>query len=58
VASHPEPLYEDTKSLGAVGGVTVTTLWIESALLTVALAVWWRDGRPGLGERNGYRDGR
>jgi len=53
-----QPLYEGAKSLGAVGGATVTTLWIESALPTVALAVWWRDGRPGLEERNGYRDER
>lgn len=47
-----QPLYEGTKPLAAVCGVTVTTLWVESALLAVALAVWWRDGRPGLGERD------
>lgn len=43
-----QPLYEGTKPLGSVSGVTVTTLWIELAMLTVAIAIWWHDGRPGF----------
>lgn len=41
------PAYRGTKPLVAVGGTTVTTLWVELPLLAVAVALWWRDGRPG-----------
>jgi hypothetical protein len=41
------PAYEGTKPLFSVGEVTVTTLWVDVALLAAALALWWRDGRPG-----------
>ena len=43
------PPYEGVKTLVIVGDVTVTTVWIEIPLLVTALALWWRDGRPGLG---------
>lgn len=41
------PDYEGTKPLVEVGGTTVTTLWVELVLLAFAIALWWRDGRPG-----------
>lgn len=43
------PAYTGTKTLGAVGGVEITTLWIEAIVLVVGICLWWRDGRPGLG---------
>lgn len=43
-----QPPYEGTKALVVVGDVVVTTLWVEFALLGVAVVVWWRDGRPGV----------
>ena len=42
------PAYVGAKPLVELGGVTVTTLWVELPLLALALAIWWRDGRPGL----------
>ena len=42
------PDYEGTVPLFAVGGATVTTTRVEVALLAAALALWWRDGRPGV----------
>lgn len=42
------PDYPGTLPLFSVGGATVTTTWVEAALLAAALALWWRDGRPGL----------
>lgn len=42
------PEYAGQKPLFAVGGTTVTTLWVELPLLALGLAVWWRDGAPGL----------
>lgn len=45
----PSPPYEGTKPLLDLGAATVTTLWVELVLLALALVVWWRDGRPGLG---------
>lgn len=42
-----QPPYEGTKPLLAIGGVVVTTLWVEIVLLVVAIIVWWRGGRPG-----------
>lgn len=41
------PDYEGTKPLVEVGGTTVTSLWVELVLLALAVALWWRDGRPG-----------
>lgn len=43
-----QPPYEGTKFLLTAGDVAVTTRRVELVLLTVALVVWWRDGRPGL----------
>lgn len=43
-----QPPYDGIKPLGTVGGVFVTTLWVELGLLAVATVVWWRDGRPGF----------
>lgn len=45
----PMPEYQGTKPLAEVAGVTVTTLWVELPLLALAVLIWWRDGRPGLG---------
>ncbi len=42
------PQYTGTKTLGTVGGVEITTLWIEAALFVFGIRVWWIDGRPGL----------
>lgn len=49
------PPYTGTKPLGTVGGVEVTTRWLEVIILTLGVALWWGDGRPGLGRlrRNG-----
>lgn len=44
-----QPPYEGTKVLATVGEVTVTTLWVELPLLAAAVALWWADGRPGVG---------
>ncbi|WP_276253750.1 metal-dependent hydrolase [Halomontanus rarus] len=42
------PEYTGTKSLGTVGGLEVTTLWLEAVVVVGGIALWWRDGRPGL----------
>ncbi|WP_207588659.1 metal-dependent hydrolase [Halomontanus rarus] len=42
------PEYTGTKSLGTVGGLEVTTLWLEAVIVVGGIALWWRDGRPGL----------
>lgn len=42
------PEYTGTKPLGTVGGLEVTTLWLEAVVVVGGLALWWRDGRPGL----------
>lgn len=44
----PMPAYTGTKPLGSLGGVEVTTLWLEVVIFAVGLAMWWADGRPGL----------
>ncbi len=44
----PMPEYTGTKSLGAVFGVEITTLWVEVVILFAGIALWWHDGRPGL----------
>ncbi|RQG99649.1 metal-dependent hydrolase [Natrarchaeobius oligotrophus] len=44
----PMPEYTGTKSLGRVAGFEVTTLWLEAVILVAGVALWWRDGRPGL----------
>lgn len=43
-----QPPYEGTKPLVAIGAVVVTTLWVEVVLFALAIAVWWRDGGPGV----------
>lgn len=43
-----QPPYEGTKALVTIGGVVVTTLWVELGLLVLAIVVWWRDGGPGI----------
>lgn len=43
------PAYVARKPLVAVGGTTVTTLWVELPLLALGLLAWWRDGCPGIG---------
>ncbi|RQG92481.1 metal-dependent hydrolase [Natrarchaeobius chitinivorans] len=44
----PMPEYSGVKTLGAVAGVEVTTLWLEAVILVGGVALWWHDGRPGL----------
>lgn len=43
------PEYTGIKPLGTVGGLEVTTLWLEAVIFVFGVWVWWRDGRPGLG---------
>ncbi|WP_255191498.1 metal-dependent hydrolase [Natronobeatus ordinarius] len=43
------PQYTGVKSLGTVAGLEVTTLWLEAVILVAGVALWWHDGRPGLG---------
>ncbi|SDJ94566.1 metal-dependent hydrolase [Natronorubrum texcoconense] len=42
------PAYTGVKPLGIVGGVEITTLWLEAVILAAAVALWWMDGRPGV----------
>ncbi|WP_290814614.1 metal-dependent hydrolase [Halovivax sp.] len=42
------PPYTGVKPLGTVAGVDVTTLWLEAAIVLVAVGVWLSDGTPGL----------
>lgn len=44
----PMPEYTGTKPLGTVAGLEVTTLWLEAVIVAAGVALWWRDGRPGL----------
>ncbi|WP_255169603.1 metal-dependent hydrolase [Natrononativus amylolyticus] len=41
------PEYSGVKTLGHVGGLEVTTLWLEAPILVAGIALWWHDGRPG-----------
>ncbi|WP_331236251.1 metal-dependent hydrolase [Natronorarus salvus] len=43
------PDYSGVKPLGTVGGLEVTTLWLEAPILVAGLALWIRDGAPGAG---------
>lgn len=43
------PPYTGVKPLGTVAGVEVTTLWLEVVIFVTGVAVWWIDGRPGVG---------
>ncbi len=43
------PPYTGVKYLGTVGGVEVTTLWLEAIILVAGVTLWWHDGRPGVG---------
>ena len=42
------PAYTGVKPLGTVGGVEVTTLWLEAVIFVAGIGLWWRDGKPGL----------
>lgn len=42
------PPYSGVKSLGTIGGLEVTTLALEAVIFLAGVALWWRDGRPGL----------
>lgn len=42
------PPYVGNKPLFGVADITVTTRWVDLVVLATALALWWRDGRPGL----------
>lgn len=42
------PAYTGTKALGTIGGVEITTLWVEAVICIVGVGLWWYDGRPGL----------
>ncbi|WP_121742269.1 metal-dependent hydrolase [Natronorubrum halophilum] len=42
------PAYTGVKPLGNVGGLEITTLWLEAVVLAAGLALWWTDGRPGI----------
>lgn len=42
------PPYSGVKPLGTVAGLEVTTLWLEAVIFVAGVALWWRDGRPGL----------
>lgn len=50
-----QPVYDGIKPLVTVGGTTVTTVWVELALLMAAIVLWWRDGQPGLQWRSSRR---
>lgn len=50
----PMPEYTGTKPLGTVAGLEVTTLWLEAVILVAGVALWWVDGRPGLGPIRGW----
>lgn len=42
------PAYSGVKVLGTVGGVELTTLWLEALIFAFGVAVWWYDGQPGI----------
>lgn len=42
------PPYEGQKSLGTFGGAEVTTLWFEVVILAAGVALWLRQGAPGV----------
>ncbi len=42
------PAYSGVKVVGTVGGVEVTTLWLEAVIFVVGVVLWWADDRPGL----------
>lgn len=42
------PAYSGVKSLGTVGGLEVTTLWLEGLILVAGVALWVVDGTPGI----------
>ena len=43
------PEYTGVKPLVRVGGLEVTTLWLEAVLLVSGVALWLHDGAPGAG---------
>lgn len=45
----PMPPYTGTTTLAVVGGLELTTLWLEGAILVAGVALWVRDGTPGFG---------
>ena len=45
----PMPEYAAVKPLGTIAGTTVTTMWLEAVILVIGVAIWIRDGAPGVG---------
>ena len=43
------PPYSGVKHLVTVGDLEVTTLALEAVIFLAGVALWWCDGRPGLG---------
>ncbi len=43
----PMAPYTGTKPVGTLGGVEVTTLWVELVILVCGIALWIADGTPG-----------
>lgn len=41
------PPYTGTTTLATLGGVEVTTLWLEAVILVAGVGLWMRDGTPG-----------
>ena len=53
------PPYTGVKPLGTIAGTEVTTLWLEAAIVVLAVALWIRDGTPALrGVRRAIADRR
>lgn len=44
----PMPPYTGTTTLASLGGIEVTTLWIEAVILVAGVALWAYDGAPGV----------
>ena len=42
------PPYTGVKPLGTIDSIEVTTLWLEAVIVVLTVAVWIRDGMPGL----------
>lgn len=44
----PMPPYTGTTTLAPLGRTEVSTLWLEAAILVTGVALWIRDGSPGV----------